>query len=98
MDETRVMPSGAQRICVRDWASAKAAAGVSADELLIDGPISLSEVRRRAIALHPGTRLPEVLAACSAVVGEQPAGSRDPDAVMVAPGAVVEFLPPFAGG
>ena len=98
VDETRVMPSGGQRICVRYWASAKAAAGVPVDELPTDGPISLAEVRRRVVALHPDTRLQDVLATCSTIVGEQPVGSRDPDVVMVAPGAVVEFLPPFSGG
>lgn len=98
MDETRAMSSGGPRVRVRYWAAAKAAAGVTADDLPVDRPISLAEVRRRAIALHPGTRLPEVLAACSAVVGEQPVGSADPDDVIVAPGTTVEFLPPFAGG
>jgi len=98
VDETRVMTSGGQKICVRYWASAKAAAGVSVDDLPVDGAISLTEVRRRVVALHPGTRLAQVLGACSTLVGEQPVGSSDPELVVVAPGAVVEFLPPFAGG
>jgi len=49
-------------------------------------------------ALHPGTRLPGVLEACSVLVGDQPVKSRRPDSVLVRPGQIVEFLPPFAGG
>jgi len=52
----------------------------------------------RAAALHPGSRLPEVLMSCSALVGDQPVSSKDPDDVLVSPGSSVEFLPPFAGG
>jgi hypothetical protein len=48
--------------------------------------------------LHPGTRLAEVLAACSTLVGDQPVGKADPTTFLVDPGAEVEFLPPFAGG
>lgn len=83
---------------VHYWASARAAAGVSADELVVEGPITLDEVVRRAAALHPGTRLPEVLKVCSALVGDQPVSSADPGQVVVRPGSTVEFLPPFAGG
>ena len=85
-------------IQVHYWASARAAAGVSADEIEVDGPIALDEVVRRAAALHPGTRLSEVLAVCSALVGDRPVSSADPGQVVVEPGATVEFLPPFAGG
>lgn len=83
---------------VHYWASARAAAGVTGDELPVDGPLPLAEVRRRAIALHPGTRLADVLAICSTLVGDQPVGSEDPASVIVEPGSSVEFLPPFAGG
>ncbi len=59
---------------------------------------SLSEVQRRAVALHPDTRLGDVLKSCSALLGDRPVTAEDPDAVVVAPGSTVEFLPPFAGG
>jgi molybdopterin converting factor small subunit len=85
-------------ITVRYWASARAAAGVEADLLQASGPLALSEVVRRAAALHPGTRLPGVLEACSVLVGDRPMKSRDPETVLVRPGQTVEFLPPFAGG
>lgn len=83
---------------VHYWAAARAAAGVSADALEVAGPITLAEVVDRAVALHPGTRLPEVLKVCSALVGDLPVSSDDPGRVVVQPGSTVEFLPPFAGG
>ena len=83
---------------VHYWASAKAAAGVAGDDLAVDGPLTLAEVVRRAVALHPGTRLPDVLSTCSALIGDRPVGGSDPDEVTVEPGQTVEFLPPFAGG
>ncbi len=85
-------------ITVRYWASARAAAGVETDDLSATGPLTLTDVVRRAAALHPGTRLPGVLEACSVLVGDQPVKSRDPESVLVRPGQTVEFLPPFAGG
>lgn len=85
-------------ITVRYWASARAAAGIESDALPVSGALTLTDVVRRAAALHPGTRLPGVLEACSVLVGDQPVASRDPEAVLVRPGQTVEFLPPFAGG
>ena len=83
---------------VHYWAAARAAAGVASDALAVDGPITLAEVVDRAVALHPGTRLPDVLKVCSTLVGDRPVSSDDPGRVVVEPGESVEFLPPFAGG
>jgi molybdopterin converting factor small subunit len=85
-------------ITVRYWASARSAAGVEADELSVAGPITLAEVDSRAVGLHPGTRLSDVLHVCSVLVGDRPVSSEEPSEVQVAPGSSVEFLPPFAGG
>jgi molybdopterin converting factor small subunit len=85
-------------ITVRYWASARAAAGVETDALPVSEAVSLTDVVRRAAALHPGTRLPGVLEACSVLLGDEPVKSRDPETVLVRPGQTVEFLPPFAGG
>jgi molybdopterin converting factor small subunit len=85
-------------ITVRYWASARAAAGVESDELAVAGALTRADVVRRAAGLHPGTRLPGVLEACSVLVGDEPVKSRDPESVLVRPGQSVEFLPPFAGG
>ena len=89
---------GVSRIEVHYWAAARAAAGVAGDELEVDGPITLEEVVERALALHPGTRLPDVLKICATLVGDRPVSTEDPGSVLVAPGSTVEFLPPFAGG
>lgn len=85
-------------IHVHYWASARSAAGVAGDELAVDGPITLAEVVRRALALHPGTRLADVLQICSTLVGDRPVNAEEPEDVLVPPGSAVEFLPPFAGG
>jgi molybdopterin synthase sulfur carrier subunit len=98
VDETGLMPGDGPSIRVRYWAAAKSAAGVAEDRLPTETPLTLADVRDRAIGLHPGTRLGEVLAACSALVGDRPVGSVPPDLVTVQPGSTVEFLPPFAGG
>jgi molybdopterin converting factor small subunit len=89
---------GETTITVRYWASARAAAGVATDDLPVSGALTLTDVVRRAAALHPGSRLPGVLEACSVLLGDQPVKSRDPETVLVRPGQTVEFLPPFAGG
>jgi molybdopterin converting factor small subunit len=85
-------------ITVRYWASARAAAGVASDDLPVTEALTLTDVVRRAVALHPGSRLPGVLEVCSVLVGDAPVKSRRPDDVVVRPGQTVEFLPPFAGG
>jgi molybdopterin converting factor small subunit len=92
------VPNETDTITVHYWASARAAAGVAGDSLPTPEPLTLAEVRRRAVELHPGTRLADVLAVCSTLVGDLPVGTADPATVVVPPGATVEFLPPFAGG
>jgi sulfur-carrier protein len=85
-------------IKLRYWAAAKAAAGTDSDDVPVNGPTTLADLRSAAAALHPGTRLAEVLGACSTLVGEQPVGTADPTTYVIEPGSSVEFLPPFAGG
>jgi molybdopterin synthase sulfur carrier subunit len=99
VDETPVTGGATGGVVqVRYWAAAKAAAGTAEDSLPVNGPVTLAEVRRMAADLHPGTRLADVLHACSVLLGDQPAGSRPDTEIEVAPGVRVEFLPPFAGG
>ena len=86
-------------VTVRYWAAARAASGVNEDRIVTDRPLSLADVRERALALHPDAdALQRVIASCSVLIGDVPLGRRDPAEVMVSPGASVEFLPPFAGG
>jgi molybdopterin synthase sulfur carrier subunit len=91
-------PVTAASVRVRYWAAAKAAAGTAEDMLPAIGRLTLADVRRQAVALHQGTRLEQVLDACSVLVGDTPVGSRPDDEVLIQPGTSVEFLPPFAGG
>lgn len=90
--------SETQVIRVRYWAAARAAAGIAEEEVAVSGPVSLAELRDEVVGRHPGTRLPDVVGICSVLIGERPVSSEDPAAVLVRPGDVVEFLPPFAGG
>ena len=85
-------------IRVRYWAAARSAAGVAEETVEVAGPITLAELRDEVVSRHEGTRLPDVVKACSVLVGDRPVSSEDPAAVVVPPGATVEFLPPFAGG
>jgi len=88
----------AQPVTVRFWASARAVAGVESEEVGVLGPVALAEVVRRVLASHDDPRLERVLGVCSVLVGDSPAGTHDPEDVVVHPGQTVEFLPPFAGG
>ena len=84
-------------VTVRYWAAARAAAGVSTDDVPVSGPTTLAAVLDEVRALHPG-RFADVLEVCSVLVGDRPVGTTEPADVSVEPGATVELLPPFAGG
>lgn len=96
-------PFGATRkvetvITARYWAGARSAAGVDEDVFEVTGPITLAEVVRRVLSAHPGPDVARTIGVCSVLLGDRPVGTADADEVVVAPGATVEFLPPFAGG
>lgn len=84
------------RVLVRFWASAKAAAGVAEEYVAVSGPVSLRTLADQLGCDRPALR--RVLPVCSVLVGDRPTRTADADTVTVPPGAVVEFLPPFAGG
>jgi molybdopterin converting factor small subunit len=85
------------QVLVRYWAAAKAAAGVSEERF--DAPADLGALLDAVRARHGGrSRLADVLARCSYLVDEVSPGRRDPADVALPPGAVVDVLPPFAGG
>lgn len=81
-------------VTVRFWAGARAAAGVVSDEVEAQ---TLAEALTQVRARHGG-RLAQVLEVCAFVVDGDPAGSRDHRTVRLEPGALVDVLPPFAGG
>jgi molybdopterin converting factor small subunit len=86
-------------VTVRLWASARAAAGVPELEVEVPGEVTVAWVRDEVVRrCGDRARLADVLAVCSALVGDQPVGRADPGSVAVPVGATVEFLPPFAGG
>jgi molybdopterin synthase sulfur carrier subunit len=80
---------------VRYWAAIRAAAGVPAERLPAG---SLAAVLAGARARHPEPRFASVLGICAVLVDEQPVGAREHAEIDVAPGAVIDLLPPFAGG
>jgi molybdopterin synthase sulfur carrier subunit len=85
-------------VTIRYWAAAKAAAGV-ADESCEAG--TLAEALASALAHRhgePGDRLRDVLARSSFLIDGAPAGTRRHEDISLAGAAVIEVLPPFAGG
>lgn len=80
---------------VRYWAAAKAAAGLSEED--IDAAGTLADLLVAVRDAH-GQPLAGVLARCSYLVDEVSPGTAPQDQVAVADGAVVDVLPPFAGG
>ncbi len=91
--------SGVGSVTVRYWAAARSAAGVESDEVEVVAGATLADVLAAVRDLHADQpRLAEVLAVCSMLVGDRPVGTADPATVALAPGDVVELLPPFAGG
>ncbi|MBM6401527.1 MoaD/ThiS family protein [Phycicoccus sonneratiae] len=77
-------------VSVRYWAGARAAAGVDGEVLA--APPTVEGLVAALAAARPG--LAEVLPVCSVLVDGLAASGTDP----VPPGALVEVLPPFAGG
>jgi molybdopterin converting factor small subunit len=84
-------------VVVRYWAAAKSAAGVA--EETFEPPADLAALLDAVRARHGAdSRLAEVLQRCSYLVDEVSPGRRAPVEVALAPGVVVDVLPPFAGG
>ena len=80
-------------ITVRYFAGARAATGVDAERLPANRPWPLEELAGHLAERH-GPALERILAAASFLIDET-AGARDR---LVPVGAVVDVLPPFAGG
>lgn len=84
------MPGDQASVTVRYWAGARAAAGVDSDE--VTGCATVGEAV--AEVTHRRPSLAAVAAVSSLLLDGRPAG-RDQ---ALAGGAVLEVLPPFAGG
>lgn len=77
---------------MRYYAGAAEAAGCEGETLVVAAG-TVGDLRAAMVAAH-GPPFAQVLARCSLLV----AGLRAPDAGGVPDGAVVDVLPPFAGG
>lgn len=93
-------------VTVRYWAAAKQAAGMAEEKISAETLAELiaAVVERREVAAPAGLApvgaqaLAAVLARSSFLVDGEPAGTRAPELVPLGESAVVEVLPPFAGG
>ena len=83
-------------VTVRYWAAAKQAAGVAQETL---SAATLAEALAAAVAKRAAPAgLEAVLARSSFLVNGEQAGGRAAETVSLDEGAVIEVLPPFAGG
>ena len=98
MGATQTSNGSRETVTVRYWAGARAAAGTAEDEFAVDDAVTLAELVSLVLERHPDDRMARTVAVCSVLLGDQPVRSQDPASVLVAPGSVVELLPPFAGG
>lgn len=89
-------------VTLRYWAAAKDAAGIAEETLTAETLAdALAAARgRTGSAEHAGqdARLTAVLARSSFLINGDPVGGRAPEAVVLTDAAVIEVLPPFAGG
>jgi molybdopterin converting factor small subunit len=83
-------------VTVRYWAAAKHAAGVAQETL---SAATLAEALAAAAASRAASPdFQAVLARSSILVNGEQTGGRAAEAVPLDEGAVIEVLPPFAGG
>ena len=84
-------------VTIRYFAGARTAAGTDTEVLPMPsaGPCTVDDVLRSLSRRH-GPELAKVLAACSFLLDETAVRSRE--AVVPSSGAVLDVLPPFAGG
>jgi molybdopterin converting factor small subunit len=84
------------KITIRYWAAAKEAAGVAEESL---EAVTLRDALNTVVASRkPDSRLADVLARSSFLVNADQVGKADKDSIVLGEGAVVEVLPPYAGG
>jgi sulfur-carrier protein len=79
---------------LRYWAGARAAAGTASEQV---SAATLADALD-AVRAARDARFAQVLGVCSFVVDGDPVGARDHAGVALADDAVVDVLPPFAGG
>jgi sulfur-carrier protein len=84
------------KVTIRYWAAAREAAGVQEESV---DAITLSDLLNTVVASRkPDGRLADILARSSLLVNADPVGRKARQSILLDDGAVVEVLPPFAGG
>jgi molybdopterin synthase sulfur carrier subunit len=84
------------KVTIRYWAAAKEAAGVQEESV---EAVTLSDLLNTVVASRkPDGRLADVLTRSSFLVNADPVGRNPRQSILLDDGAVVEVLPPFAGG
>jgi sulfur-carrier protein len=84
------------KVTIRYWAAAKEAAG--RPEESVDA-VSLRDALDAAVASRgPDSRLAGVISRSSFLVNANPVGRTAKESIVLEEGAVIEVLPPFAGG
>ena len=84
------------KVTIRYWAAAKDAAGMpeeSVEAATLAGALNAAVASRQS-----GSRLREVFVRSSFLVDAAPVGRAARESIMLDDGAVIEVLPPFAGG
>ena len=84
------------KVTIRYWAAAKEAAGVAEESV---EAVTLRDALNAAVAIRkPYKRLETVIARSSFLVNADPVGRAARESIVLDEGAVIEVLPPFAGG
>jgi sulfur-carrier protein len=83
------------KVTLRYWAAAREAAGVAEQQVMAD---TLALALAQAGGSQVRTRLQEVIQRSSFLIDGTPVGRRAAESVQLSDGAVIEVLPPFAGG
>ncbi len=80
-------------VTLRYWAAAKDAAGLAEEKVE-----ALTLADALAAAADQTARLRPVFARSSFLINGEPAGTRPKESIVLGDDAVIEVLPPFAGG
>ena len=84
------------KVTIRYWAAAKDAAGLPEESV---AAVTLQDALNAVVASRkPGSRLADVIARSSFLVNADPVGRAAKESIVLDEGAVIEVLPPFAGG
>jgi molybdopterin converting factor small subunit len=84
------------KVTIRYWAAAKEAAGLPEETV---EAVTLRDALDAAVASRrPDGRLADVIARSSFLVNADPVGRAAKESIVLDDGAVIEVLPPFAGG